>query len=70
MDGLRLGLALEAARASDGPRAVHAFPVPDNGPSNAICRKLGFTLLGEVEFEFPKGRFAPSNDWYYDLSER
>jgi RimJ/RimL family protein N-acetyltransferase len=60
-------LALEAARASDGPRAVHAFPTPDNGPSNAICRKAGFTLLGEVDFEFPKGVFAPSNDWYYDL---
>ena len=63
-------LALEAARATDGPRAVHAFPTPDNGPSNAICRKCGFTFLGEVEFEFPKGVFGPSNDWYYDLSAR
>jgi RimJ/RimL family protein N-acetyltransferase len=61
-------LALEAARASDGPRTVHAFPVPENGPSNAICRKLGFTLLGEVEFEFPKGHFGTSNDWVYALS--
>jgi RimJ/RimL family protein N-acetyltransferase len=61
-------LALEAARASDGPRHVHAFPVPDNGPSNAICRKCGFTLLGEVDFEFPKGCWAPSNDWFVDLS--
>jgi RimJ/RimL family protein N-acetyltransferase len=60
--------AVDAARASDGPRAGHAFPVPENGPANAICRKLGFTLLGEVEFEFPKGRFAPSNDWYLDLA--
>ena len=51
-------LALEAARATDGPRTVHAFPMPENGPSNAICRKLGFTLLGEVEFEFPKGHRA------------
>jgi RimJ/RimL family protein N-acetyltransferase len=60
-------LALEAARASDGPRSVHAFPSPENGPSNAICRKAGFTLLGEVEFEYPKGVWGPSNDWYYDL---
>ena len=60
-------LALEAARASDGPRVVHAFPVPDNGPSNAICRKCGFTFLGEIEFEFPKGRWAPSNDWMIRL---
>jgi RimJ/RimL family protein N-acetyltransferase len=61
-------LALQAARESDGPRTVHAFPTPDNGPSNAICRKVGFTLLGEVEFEYPKGHFGSSNDWYYDLS--
>ena len=63
-------LALEAARASAGPRVVHAFPVPGNGPSNAICRKCGFTLLGEVEFEFPKGCWAPSNDWVIHLDER
>jgi RimJ/RimL family protein N-acetyltransferase len=61
-------LALEAARASDGPRVVHAFPTPDNAASNAICRKTGFTLLGEVSFEYPKGVFSPSNDWVYELS--
>ncbi len=60
-------LALEAARASDGPRVVHAFPVPDNGPSNAICRKCGFTFLGEVKYEFPKDHWGRSNDWMYDL---
>ncbi|WP_028062384.1 GNAT family N-acetyltransferase [Solirubrobacter soli] len=60
-------LALESARASDGPRVVHAFPVPGNGPSNAICRKCGFTLLGEVDFEFPKGVWSPCNDWKLDL---
>ena len=38
-------LALEAARASDGPRSVHAFPPPDNGASNAVCRNTGFELL-------------------------
>jgi RimJ/RimL family protein N-acetyltransferase len=60
-------LALEAARATDGPRHVHAFPVPDNGPSNAICRKCGFTLLGEVQFEYPKGSWTACNDWYLSL---
>jgi hypothetical protein len=29
---------------------------------------LGFTLLGEVEFEFPPGNFATSNDWRLDLT--
>ena len=51
-------LALEAARASDGPRSVHAFPPPENGASNAVCRKCGFTLLGEVQFEYPKGHWG------------
>ena len=60
-------LALEAARASDGPRSVHAFPPPENGPSNAVCRKCGFTLLGEVPFEYPKGHWGASNDWVIDL---
>jgi RimJ/RimL family protein N-acetyltransferase len=60
-------LALEAARASDGPRVVHAFPVPENGPSNAICRKCGFKFLRVVDFEFPKGVWSPCNDWMLRL---
>jgi RimJ/RimL family protein N-acetyltransferase len=60
---------IEKARAENKHRFLHAFPVPENAPSNAICRKLGFELLGEVEFEFPPGHFAPSNDWRLDLHE-
>src|SRR4051812_4244045 len=63
-------LALEAARASGRPRVVHALPLPGNGPSHPICRKCGFTFLGEVQFEFPKGRWAPSNDWMLRLDQR
>jgi RimJ/RimL family protein N-acetyltransferase len=55
--------AIDLARATKRRPAVHAFPSPDNGPSNGICRKLGFELLGEVEFEYPKGHWALSNDW-------
>jgi RimJ/RimL family protein N-acetyltransferase/predicted nucleotidyltransferase len=65
--GAATAQAIEQAKAEDKHRYLHAFPTPDNGPSNAICRKLGFTLLGEVEFEFPPGHFAPSNDWRLDL---
>jgi hypothetical protein len=43
------------------------FPSVVNAPSNAICRKLGFTLLGEHEFEYPKGNFMQCNDWRLDL---
>lgn len=48
-------------------RYLHAFPSVENAPSNAICRKLGFTLLEETEFEYPKGSFMRCNDWRLDL---
>jgi hypothetical protein len=51
----------------DKHRFMHAFPNTDNAPSNAICRKLGFELLGAREFEFPKGHIMTCNDWRLDL---
>jgi RimJ/RimL family protein N-acetyltransferase len=54
---------LAAVRDEEQPRDVHAFPSVDNAPSNGICRKLGFDLLGEVEFEYPKGHLMRCNDW-------
>jgi RimJ/RimL family protein N-acetyltransferase len=59
--------AIERARRQNKHRFVHAFPSVDNAPSNAICRKLGFELLGVCEFEFPKGHFMTCNDWRLDL---
>jgi RimJ/RimL family protein N-acetyltransferase len=55
--------AVDLARVTRRQPALHAFPSVHNAPSNAICRKLGFELLGEVEFEYPKGHWAMSNDW-------
>ena len=46
---------------------MHAFPMVVNAPSNAICRKLGFTLLGEVDFPGRRGGFVRCNDWRIDL---
>ena len=60
-------LAIERARALQDRRYIHAFPSVENAPSNAICRKAGFTLLGPCEFEYPKGRFMTVNDWRLDL---
>jgi RimJ/RimL family protein N-acetyltransferase len=60
-------LAIEAARETGRHRAVHAFPNVENAPSNAICAKLGFTLLGAREFEFPPGHAMRCNDWRLDL---
>jgi RimJ/RimL family protein N-acetyltransferase len=59
--------AVEIARSERTRRFLHAFPSVDNAPSNGVCRKVGFTLLGEREFEYPKGRFMQCNDWRLDL---
>jgi RimJ/RimL family protein N-acetyltransferase len=48
-------------------RYLMAFPSVDNHPSNAICRKLSFTLLGETEYEYPKGSLMRCNNWRLDL---
>ena len=56
------------ARGTRKHGSLHAFPSVANRPSNAICRKLGFKLLGETEFEYPKGRWMQCNDWRLSLS--
>ena len=59
--------ALADARSGGKHRFVHAFPSVDNAPSNAICRKLGFRLLEDLEFEYPPGNVMRCNDWRIDL---
>jgi RimJ/RimL family protein N-acetyltransferase len=64
------GLALEVARAlrDDGRAAVHAFPGVDNAPSNAVCRRLGFAMVGPgLQFEYPPGTIMVVNDWRLEL---
>ncbi|HKB34582.1 MAG TPA: GNAT family N-acetyltransferase [Candidatus Dormibacteraeota bacterium] len=58
-----VGLAVEVARETKRRPAVHAFPSLDNAPSNGICRRVGFELLGEERFEYPKGHWMQCNDW-------
>ena len=50
-------------------RYLYAFPSEDNHPSNAICRKLGFELVGVTEYEYPRdsGNIMRCNDWRVDL---
>jgi RimJ/RimL family protein N-acetyltransferase len=56
--------ALLAAAAEERPgMAVYAFPRVDNTASNAICAKAGMRLLGEADFEYPKGNPIVSNVW-------
>jgi RimJ/RimL family protein N-acetyltransferase len=59
--------AIDAARTVAKHDFVHAFPSVANGPSNAICRKLGFTLLETLDFEYPKGHPMRCNDWQLRL---
>jgi RimJ/RimL family protein N-acetyltransferase len=60
-------LAIDSARSEGNHRFMHAFPSVENAPSNAICRKLGFRLVEEQEFEYPPGTFMHCNDWRLDL---
>jgi RimJ/RimL family protein N-acetyltransferase len=49
-------------------RSVHAFPSIDNPASNAVCRKLSFSLIRECEFEYPPGIMMNCNDWRLELA--
>jgi RimJ/RimL family protein N-acetyltransferase len=61
--------AIALAGSERTHRFLHAFPAVGNAPSNAICRSLGFTLLGDQELEYPRGSFMRCNDWRLELSE-
>jgi RimJ/RimL family protein N-acetyltransferase len=58
---------IERARQERRHPFMHAFPSVSNTASNAICRKLGFTLIEECQFEYPPGNFMQCNDWRLDL---
>lgn len=65
--GAATAQAIDVARADGEHRFMHAFPSVDNAGSNAICRKLGFELIEQCEFEFPPGNPMLCNDWRLDL---
>jgi RimJ/RimL family protein N-acetyltransferase len=57
---------LRRARAERRWEVIHAFPATTNGPSNAICRRMGFSLIEECDFTF-RGRALRCNHWRVDL---
>lgn len=65
--GRATALAIAEVRAAGRRRYLHAYPSVANAPSNGICRKLGFTLLGEEDFEYPPGNPMRCNNWRLDL---
>jgi RimJ/RimL family protein N-acetyltransferase len=60
-------ICLEIA-AAEGYRSIHAYPAVANGPSNGVCRRLAFMLLGEADIEYPAGHWMRCNDWSFDLA--
>ena len=60
--------AVGLAAAEKRHRWAHAYPRVDNAASNAVSRKAGFELLGECDFEYPKGVPIRCNDWRYELT--
>jgi len=63
-------LVIDHAAAHSDVELLHAMPRTDNPASNAVCRKAGFTLLGEVDDEYPPGNPIRSNDWVFNLHSR
>ncbi|MGH2663606.1 MAG: GNAT family N-acetyltransferase [Actinomycetota bacterium] len=57
---------LRKARPEGRWDVIHAFPATTNAPSNAICRKTGFTKVEEVDFEYA-GRMLRCNHWKIDV---
>lgn len=64
-----MAIAIDRARQNGRHRFMHAYPGVENAPSNAICRKLGFTFIGDDTFEYPPGNVMRCNDWRLDLFE-
>lgn len=46
---------------------MYTYPNVTNGPSNGLCRRMGFELEGEQDFEYPKGHPNRANAWRFDL---
>ena len=62
------GDAPEIAAASGRLRWLHVYPSVDNPASSAVCRRVGFTLVGECDFQLPRGTEMRSNDRRLDLA--
>ena len=60
--GGALTVLIERVRAEPRFDAMHAFPPVTNTPSNALCRRFGFALLGDREFTYA-GRVLRCNHW-------
>jgi RimJ/RimL family protein N-acetyltransferase len=62
-----LGDVVERARSDPVIERIHAFPGVTNEPSNALCRRFEFELLGEVELPRDDG-VLHCNHWALDVA--
>ncbi len=60
-----LTLLIERVKAEPRFPSIHASPPVTNAPSNALCRKFGFVLLGQADFVY-FGRTLRCNHWSLD----
>jgi RimJ/RimL family protein N-acetyltransferase len=58
---------LDGARKENRFPLIDAFPSVDNTPSNALCRKHGFTLIEEIDFPY-RNTTLRCNRWELDLT--
>jgi RimJ/RimL family protein N-acetyltransferase len=59
-----LAAVLEREQAEHRWGDIHAFPGATNAPSNALCRKFGFELIGGGDADYA-GRHFPVNHWVW-----
>jgi RimJ/RimL family protein N-acetyltransferase len=62
-----LALLIERVRREPRFERIHAFPPVTNAPSNALCRKFGFTPLAQEDFVYA-GRTLHCNHWALDTA--
>ena len=62
-------LVLDQMRVDGSRRFVHATVTTDNAASSAVCRKLGFELVGPIDYEYPPGNPVHGYDWRLDLTK-
>jgi RimJ/RimL family protein N-acetyltransferase len=62
-----LDILVSRARSDPRFRRIHAFPGISNGPSNALCRKFGYSRTEQCEVDYA-GRKLRVNHWELDVS--
>jgi RimJ/RimL family protein N-acetyltransferase len=60
-------LAMDVLAGEGRHRFAYAFPAVANGPSNGVCAKLGFEMVGSESLEYPPGTWMECAIWRREL---